>query len=86
MVIYSKVKLGVSPDINALASLIICARAARCSHRWPATLMRRAERQRRAWTRSASRLMTRIVRRAAENPPHHRLEHLQWSGRIVGIE
>jgi putrescine transport system permease protein len=24
MVIYSKVKLGVSPDINALASLIIC--------------------------------------------------------------
>jgi putrescine transport system permease protein len=25
MIIYSKVKLGVSPDINALASLIICA-------------------------------------------------------------
>ncbi len=25
MVIFSKVKLGVSPDINALASLIICA-------------------------------------------------------------
>ena len=25
MVIYSKVKLGVSPDLNALASLIICA-------------------------------------------------------------
>jgi putrescine transport system permease protein len=25
MVIYSKVKLGVSPDINALASLIICS-------------------------------------------------------------
>lgn len=25
MVIYSKVKLGVSPDINALASIIICA-------------------------------------------------------------
>jgi putrescine transport system permease protein len=24
-VIYSKVKLGVSPDINALASLIVCA-------------------------------------------------------------
>jgi putrescine transport system permease protein len=24
MVIYSKVKLGVSPDVNALASLIIC--------------------------------------------------------------
>ncbi|MGA8706737.1 MAG: ABC transporter permease subunit [Steroidobacteraceae bacterium] len=28
MVIYSKVKLGVSPDINALASLIICTVAA----------------------------------------------------------
>lgn len=25
MVIYSKVKLGVSPDINALASVIVCA-------------------------------------------------------------
>ncbi len=25
MVIFSKVKLGVTPDINALASLIICA-------------------------------------------------------------
>ena len=25
MVIYSKVKLGVSPDINALASIIVCA-------------------------------------------------------------
>jgi putrescine transport system permease protein len=25
MVIYSKVKLGISPDVNALASLIICA-------------------------------------------------------------
>ena len=25
MVIFSKVKLGVSPDINALASIIICA-------------------------------------------------------------
>jgi len=25
MVIYSKVKLGVSPDVNALASLIVCA-------------------------------------------------------------
>jgi len=24
MVIFSKVKLGVSPDVNALASLIIC--------------------------------------------------------------
>ena len=25
MVIYSKVKLGVSPDVNALASVIVCA-------------------------------------------------------------
>ena len=25
MVIFSKVKLGVSPDVNALASLVICA-------------------------------------------------------------
>jgi putrescine transport system permease protein len=25
MIIYSKVKLGVSPDVNALASLIVCA-------------------------------------------------------------
>jgi putrescine transport system permease protein len=24
MVIYSKVKLGLSPDVNALASIIIC--------------------------------------------------------------
>ena len=44
MVIYSKVKLGVSPDINALASLIItlvgtCVLAA-------GVLVRRAERQR----------------------------------------
>jgi putrescine transport system permease protein len=27
MVIYSKVKLGVSPDINALASIIVCGAA-----------------------------------------------------------
>jgi putrescine transport system permease protein len=44
MVIFSKVKLGVSPDINALASLIICAVGA-CvliaGH-----LMRRTERRR----------------------------------------
>jgi putrescine transport system permease protein len=44
MVIYSKVKLGVSPDVNALASLIICVVgtcviAAGC-------FMRRAEKQR----------------------------------------
>lgn len=44
MVIFSKVKLGVSPDVNALASLIICAVGA-CvlvaGH-----LMRRTERRR----------------------------------------
>jgi putrescine transport system permease protein len=44
MVIFSKVKLGVSPDINALASLIICLVGAcvlLAGH-----LMRRSERQR----------------------------------------
>jgi putrescine transport system permease protein len=42
-VIYSKVKLGVSPDINALASLIVCAVGA-CivAARW---LMIRGERR-----------------------------------------
>ena len=44
MVIYSKVKLGVSPDINALASLIICAVGA-CVVA-AGYLMRRAERRR----------------------------------------
>jgi putrescine transport system permease protein len=44
MVIYSKVKLGVSPDINALASLIICGVGA-CVI-LAGYLMRRAERQR----------------------------------------
>lgn len=44
MVIFSKVKLGVSPDINALASLIICAVGA-CVI-LAGYLMRRAERQR----------------------------------------
>jgi putrescine transport system permease protein len=44
MVIFSKVKLGVSPDINALASLIICAVGA-CVI-LAGTLMRRAERRR----------------------------------------
>jgi putrescine transport system permease protein len=44
MVIYSKVKLGVSPDINALASLIICA-VGSCII-IAGYLMRRAERQR----------------------------------------
>ena len=44
MVIYSKVKLGVSPDINALASLIVCAVGV-CiiTARW---LMMRGERRR----------------------------------------
>ena len=44
MVIFSKVKLGVSPDVNALASLIICLVGAcvlMAGH-----FMRRAERQR----------------------------------------
>ena len=44
MVIYSKVKLGVSPDINALASLIICAVGA-CVL-LAGYLVRRSERQR----------------------------------------
>jgi putrescine transport system permease protein len=44
MVIYSKVKLGVSPDINALASLIICGVGV-CIVA-AGYLMRRAERQR----------------------------------------
>jgi putrescine transport system permease protein len=44
MVIFSKVKLGVSPDVNALASLIICAVGA-CVL-LAGYLMRRAERQR----------------------------------------
>jgi len=44
MVIYSKVKLGVSPDINALASLIICAVGACVIV--AGVVMRRAERRR----------------------------------------
>jgi putrescine transport system permease protein len=44
MVIFSKVKLGVSPDINALASLIICAVGA-CVV-LAGYLMRRTERRR----------------------------------------
>jgi len=44
MVIFSKVKLGVSPDINALASLIICLVGA-CVL-LAGYLMRRSERQR----------------------------------------
>jgi putrescine transport system permease protein len=44
MVIFSKVKLGVSPDINALASLIICLVGA-CVL-LAGCFMRRAERQR----------------------------------------
>ena len=53
MVIFSKVKLGVSPDVNALASLIICAVGAcvlLAGH-----LMRRAERQKMADARMAAR-------------------------------
>jgi putrescine transport system permease protein len=44
MVIYSKVKLGVSPDVNALATLIICA-VGSCVIA-AGILMRRAERRR----------------------------------------
>jgi putrescine transport system permease protein len=44
MVIYSKVKLGVSPDVNALASLIICL-VGTCVIA-AGYFMRRAERQR----------------------------------------
>jgi putrescine transport system permease protein len=44
MVIFSKVKLGVSPDVNALASLIICLVGA-CVL-LAGYMMRRAERQR----------------------------------------
>jgi putrescine transport system permease protein len=44
MVIYSKVKLGVSPDVNALASLIICI-VGTCVIA-AGYFMRRAERQR----------------------------------------
>jgi len=44
MVIFSKVKLGVTPDVNALASLIICLVAA-CVL-LAGYLMRRSERQR----------------------------------------
>ena len=44
MVIYSKVKLGVSPDVNALASLIICA-VGTCVVA-AGYFMRRAEKQR----------------------------------------
>jgi putrescine transport system permease protein len=46
MVIFSKVKLGVSPDINALASLIICL-VGSCVL-LAGYLMRRSERQRMA--------------------------------------
>jgi putrescine transport system permease protein len=44
MVIYSKVKLGVSPDINALASLIVCGVGVIILT--AGSLMRRAERRR----------------------------------------
>ena len=53
MVIFSKVKLGVSPDINALATLIICLVGA-CVI-FAGTLMRRAERQRLQDTQLAER-------------------------------
>jgi len=43
-VIFSKVKLGVSPDVNALASLVICA-VGICVV-FAGYLMRRSDRQR----------------------------------------
>jgi len=53
MVIYSKVKLGVSPDVNALASLIICLVGACVIG--AGIVMRRAERQRLLETQQAER-------------------------------
>jgi putrescine transport system permease protein len=53
MLIYSKVKLGVSPDINALASLIICA-VGGCVLA-AGYLIRRAEKQREQEVRNADR-------------------------------
>src|SRR5437660_12717618 len=53
MVIYSKVKLGVSPDVNALASLIICL-VGTCVIA-AGYLMRRAEKQRLLETQIAER-------------------------------
>jgi len=53
MVIYSKVKLGVSPDVNALASLIVCAvGGVILTAGW---LMGRAERRRRLEVQLAER-------------------------------
>lgn len=52
MVIYSKVKLGVSPDINALASLIVCGVGVLILT--AGGLMRRAERRRALETRLAA--------------------------------
>jgi putrescine transport system permease protein len=51
MVIYSKVKLGVSPDINALASLIVCGVGVLILT--AGFLLRRAERRRRLEMRLA---------------------------------
>jgi putrescine transport system permease protein len=51
MVIFSKVKLGVTPDVNALASLIICA-VGLCVI-LAGVLMRRSERRRLADTQLA---------------------------------
>jgi putrescine transport system permease protein len=53
MVIYSKVKLGVSPDVNALASLIICV-VGSCVIA-AGYFMRRSEKQRLLEMRSAER-------------------------------
>jgi putrescine transport system permease protein len=53
MVIYSKVKLGVSPDVNALASIIVCAVGACILV--AGGLMARSDRRRELETRLAAR-------------------------------
>ncbi len=53
MVIFSKVKLGVSPDINALATVIICVVGLGVA--FAGATMRRAERQRRRDVQLAAR-------------------------------
>ena len=75
MVIYSKVKLGVSPDVNALASLIICAvgdlrhrgRLPHAPRRAPAHAGDAGRRARLGIQRPG---IARIVRLSAEDPAH----------------
>jgi hypothetical protein len=94
MVIFSKVKLGVSPDINALASLIICLVGVCVLV--AGYLMRRTERQRlldAQWP-SAERAarLAKPPRRSAvpglarEDLAHQRLEGLERLRAIARIE